>query len=118
MSKPDTTVPRFNVFTADYEPSPEWGGHKKFLYESPDGNRKAGSFKEFGKYTVYMPRDEFFYIIAGSTEVTVEGGESFKLVVGDCVYFRKGMTIHFDHDKDFHDVAVLMGHGDDETSAA
>jgi uncharacterized cupin superfamily protein len=117
MSNTDITVPRFNVFTTEYEPSPEWGGHKKFVYQSPDGARKAGSFKEFGKFTHTMPSDEFFYVIAGSSKVTVEGGESFVLVPGDCVYFRKGMTVHFDHDKDFHDVAVLMSYDDNKTAA-
>jgi uncharacterized cupin superfamily protein len=116
MSKPDTTVPRFNVFTAEYEPSPEWGGHKKFVYQSANGARKAGSFKEFGKFTHVMPGDEFFFVIAGSSKVVVEGGESFELVAGDCVYFRKGLKVHFDHAADFHDVAVLMAHDDDNSA--
>lgn len=116
MSNQDTTVPRFNVFTAEYDPSPEWGGHKRFLYESPDGARKAGSFKEFGQFTEVMPFDEFFYVVAGSTKVTIEGGESFELGVGDCAYFRKGQTVHFDHAENFHDVAVLMSHGDEARS--
>ncbi|WP_431230860.1 cupin domain-containing protein [Paenarthrobacter nicotinovorans] len=110
----DTSVPRFNVHTTDYEPSPEWGGHKKFLYESPDGARIAGSFKESGHYDYVMPRDEFFYVIAGSSKVAVQGGETFELVAGDCVFLRKGLSVTFDHSPDFHDVAVLMAYDDND----
>jgi uncharacterized cupin superfamily protein len=117
MSNSDNKVPRFNVFTAEYDPLPEWGGGQKVLYQSPNGKRKAGSFKEYGKFTEVMPFDEFFYVVAGSTKIRIEGGESFELKVGDCVYFRKGMTVHFDHAKDFHDVAVLMSHDDDKAAS-
>jgi uncharacterized cupin superfamily protein len=118
MSDQETTVPRFNVHTASYDPSPEWGGHKKFLYESPDGARKAGSFKEFGKFTEVMPFDEFIYVVAGSTKIAIQGGETFELAAGDCCYLRKGLSVTFDHAPDFHDVAVLMSHGDDDAPTA
>jgi uncharacterized cupin superfamily protein len=118
MSDQDTTVPRFNVHTASYEPSPEWGGHKRFLYESPDGARKAGSFKESGHFTEVMPFDEFIFVVAGSTTITIEGGEAFELTAGDCCYLRKGLSVTFDHASDFHDVAVLMSYGDDDIATA
>jgi uncharacterized cupin superfamily protein len=114
----DTSVPRFNVHTTQFDPLPEYNGHQAWLYQSADGARRVGSFKEAGHYVVPMENDEFFYVIAGSSKVSVEGGESFTLTAGDCVYFRKGLVVTFDHDSDFHDVAVLMKHGDDETTTA
>lgn len=117
MSSKDASVPRFNVHTASFDPSPEWGGYKKFLYESPDGARKAGSFKESGRFVETMPFDEFIFVVGGSTKVSIEGGETFELVAGDCCYLRKGLTVTFDHAPDFHDVAVLMSYGDIENSA-
>lgn len=115
MSGQDTSVPRFNVHSATFEPIPEYGDgwHQKLLYESPDGARKAGSFKEVGHFQEVMPYDEFIYVVAGSTRVSIEGGETFQLTVGDCCYLRKGLSVTFDHAPDFHDVAVLVSYGDD-----
>ena len=117
MSNPQTTVPRFNVHTASFDPLPEYNGQQAWLYKSADGKRRVGSFKEAGHYVVPMENDEFFFVVAGSSKVSVEGGESFELTEGDCVYFRKGQTVTFDHASDFHDVAVLISH-DDETATA
>lgn len=114
MSNQDTSVPRFNVHTAEFDPSPEYNGHMKVLYTSPDGSRKAGSFKESGHFEEVMPFDEFIYVVAGSTRVTIEGGETFDLTVGDCCYLRKGLSVKFDHAPDFHDVAVLVSHDDND----
>ena len=104
----DTTVPRFNVHTVQFDPLPEYNGGQAWLYKSPDGKRRVGSFKEAGVFTLTMDKDEFFYVVGGSSKVSVEGGESFELVAGDCVYFRSGLTVTFNHAEDFHDVAVLM----------
>lgn len=118
MTTQDVSVPRFNVHTAEYDPSPEWGGWKRFLFESPDGLRKAGSFKEAGRYIEVMPFDEFMFVLAGSAKVAVSGGETFELSAGDCCYLRKGLSVTLDLSPDFHDVAVLMSHGDDEAPAS
>lgn len=118
MSNQDTTVPRFNVHTTSFDPLPEYNGEQAWLYKSVDGKRRVGSFKEAGQFTVPMKNDEFFYVVAGSSKVTVEGGESFTLTAGDCVYFRKGQTVHFDHASDFHDVAVLISYDDAENVTA
>jgi uncharacterized cupin superfamily protein len=117
VSNQDTSVPRFNVHTSAFDPSPEWGGYKKFLYESPDGARKAGSFKESRHFVEVMPFDEFIFVVGGSTTVSIEGGETFELVAGDCCYLRKGLTVTFDHAPDFHDVAVLMSYDADISAA-
>lgn len=114
----DVTVPRFNVHTVAYDLSPEWGGWKKFLYESGDGARRAGSFKEVGHYQATMPFDEFMFVIAGSLSVSVEGGETFELTSGDCCYLRKGLSVTFDFSSDFHDVAVLMSYEAADTATS
>lgn len=113
MTIQHTTVPRFNVHTAAFDPSPEYNGWKKFLYESADGSRRVGSFKETGVFDVVMPCDEFIFVVAGQSTVSVEGGETFELTPGDCCYLRKGLSVTFNHGPDFHDVAVLMTHDDE-----
>lgn len=105
---PDGHVPRFNVSTAAYEPLPEFGGSQAVLYTSPDGKRLAGSFKESGTHTMVMPFDEFVYVLAGSCRITVEGGDSLEVGVGDCCYLREGMNVTWEMSDDFHDVTVLI----------
>lgn len=104
----DVTVPRFNVHTTQFDPLPEYNGEQAWLYKSADGTRRVGSFKEVGRFVEHMHNDEFFYVVAGTSQVSVEGGETFTLSAGDCVYFKKGLTVTFEHDADFHDVAVLI----------
>jgi uncharacterized cupin superfamily protein len=108
MPEQNMGVPHFNVHTADYEPAPEVNGFKKWLYESPDGVRRAGSFKESGRFELVMPFDEFLYVVAGSTKVSVQGGESFELTAGGCCFLRKGLAVAFETSPDYHDVCVFM----------
>jgi uncharacterized cupin superfamily protein len=104
----DLTVPRFNVNTVEWTSFPEFGGHEAILYKSDDGTRLAGSFRESGKHTMVMPFDEFMYLLAGTAKISVEGGESFELGVGECCYLRQGMTVTMEMSEDFHDVTVLV----------
>jgi uncharacterized cupin superfamily protein len=108
MAEKNTAVPHFNVHTATYEPAPEVNGSKKWLYESPDGARRAGSFKESGRFELVMPFDEFLYVVAGSTKVSVQGEESFDLTAGGCCFLREGLTVAFETSADYHDVCVFM----------
>lgn len=117
MSDLDVTVPRFNVHAATFEPIPGANGLQKLLFESPDGARKAGSFKEPGHFDVVMPFDEVLFVVAGTTTLSVGGGDSFTLTAGDCCYLRKGMAISFDNSDDFHDLSIFMRHGDDAAIA-
>lgn len=117
MSEENATVPYFNVHTADYEPAPEVNGFKRWLYESPDGLRRAGSFKESGRFELVMPFDEFMYVVAGSTKVSVQGGENFELTAGGCCFLRRGLTVAFETSADYHDVCVFMSTGENETEA-
>jgi uncharacterized cupin superfamily protein len=102
------SVPRFNVHTADWQPLPEFGGEQAVLYQSEDGTRLAGSFKESGTHEMVMPFDEFIYIVGGSCRITVEGEETFEMKVGDCCYLRQGQNVIFEMADDFHDVTVLI----------
>jgi uncharacterized cupin superfamily protein len=113
MSDRHISVPRFNVHTAEFEDIPGVAvGVQRLLFESPDGARKAGSFKEPGHYDAVMPCDEVLYVVGGTTTVTVEGGESFVLTAGDCCYLRKGQVLSFDNSEDFHDLSVFMAYDD------
>jgi uncharacterized cupin superfamily protein len=102
----ETTVPHFNAHTADFTPFSL--GHMALLYKSEDGTRLAGSFKESGLHKMEMPFDEFIYIVQGSSKITVEGGDTFEMGVGDCCYLKKGQNVTFEHSEDFHDVTVLL----------
>jgi uncharacterized cupin superfamily protein len=112
MTDPDASVPRFNVHTAAFDALPDGSGWMKLLFESPDGARKAGSFREPGVFHEVMAYDEVLFAIAGSTTISVEGGDSFRLVAGDCCYLRKGLTVTFDNAADFHDLSIFMRHQD------
>ena len=114
MSDPDTSVPRFNVHTADFDALPDGSGWMRLLFESPDGARKAGSFKEPGVHHEVMPYDEVLFAIAGSTTLTVEDGEPFELSAGDVCYLRKGQRVTFDNADDFHDLSIFMRYDEQE----
>jgi uncharacterized cupin superfamily protein len=101
-------APHFNVHTTPFEPLPEFGGSKAILFKSQDGTRVAGSFRESGSHRFEMPFDEFIYVVGGSVKITIEGGETFQLSVGDACYLLQGQTVLFEMSDDFHDVTVLM----------
>lgn len=101
-------IPHFNVHTTKFDPLPEFGGKQAVLYKSPDGKRLAGSFHETGTHSMTMPFDEFIYIVGGGVTITVEGGETIVMKVGDCCYLRQGQKVKFEMTDDFHDVTVLI----------
>ncbi|GGF33856.1 cupin domain-containing protein [Subtercola lobariae] len=100
-----SVVPHFNAHSAEFKKFS--AGEMALLYASDDGTRLAGSFKESGLHQMTMPFDEFIYIVAGSSKITVEG-ETFEMGVGDACYLKKGMEVTFEHSSDFHDVTVLL----------
>lgn len=104
----DKTIPHFNVHTTKFDPLPEFGGSQAVLYKSSDGTRLAGSFRESGTHSLTMPFDEFIYIVGGGVKITVEGGETIEMTVGDACYLRQGQKVTFEMTDDFHDVTVLM----------
>jgi uncharacterized cupin superfamily protein len=109
MTEQTLSVPRLDVHDpASFAPLPEYNGEQAWLYRSQDGLRQAGSFKEHGDFSHVNEFDEFIYVVAGSTRITVEGAEPFVLTAGQCCYLRKGWTVRAEHDDDFHDVAVLI----------
>lgn len=103
-----STVPHFNVHSVDWTPLPGFGGHEAILYRAEDGTRLAGSFRESGVHKMEMPFDEFLYVVGGEVKISIEGGESLQLGVGDCCYLKQGMKVTFDMTEDFHDVTVLI----------
>jgi uncharacterized cupin superfamily protein len=103
-----TKIPHFNAHTTDFDPLPEFGGSKAILYHSPDKKVLAGSFRESGTHPMTMPFDEFIYVIAGTSKISVEGGETVTLREGDTCYLRKGQKVTFEMSDDFHDVTVLI----------
>lgn len=105
----ETKAHYFSVASATYDPLPEYGGGKAVLYHSPDRKRMAGSFKESGAHSMILPFDEFIYVIAGSTKVSITGGDSFELQAGGACYLKQGQEVAFEMSDDFHDVAVLIG---------
>ncbi len=109
MAEQSAAVPHFNVNTATYEPAPEVNGFKKWLYESPDGALRGGSFKENGRFEVVMPFDEFLYVVAGSTRLTFPDGETLELPAGELCFLRKGLKVTFETSADYHDVSIFIG---------
>jgi len=86
-------------------------GEHAILYRSPDRTRLAGSFKESGVIKEVMPFDEFIYVVAGSTRITVGNDEPVLLETGSCCYLRQGLDVTFEHSDDFQDVVVLISDG-------
>lgn len=101
-------IPHFNVQTTTYDPAPEVNGFKKWLYESPDGAVKGGSFKENGRFEVVMPCDEFLYVVAGSTKLTFKNGDTLQLAAGELSFLRKGLAVTFETSADYHDVSIFI----------
>lgn len=104
----DKIAPHYNVHTTEFEAFPEYGGGKAILYRSADRKILAGSFKESGTHRMTMPFDEFIYVVGGGVHITIEGGESFALRIGDACYLRKGQDVTFEMHEGFHDVTVLI----------
>lgn len=101
-------IKHFDVHTTDYHPMPEFGGSQAVLYQSVDGKRIAGSFKESGRHTLTMAYDEFLYVITGSATISIHGGERYEVSAGGACYLREGSIVDFEMSPDFHDVAVLI----------
>lgn len=102
-------VLHLNTHTTDFVTLPGFeGASQSVLYTAADGTRVAGTFKEQGRHTMTMPFDEFLYVIAGSSSISVTGGDSVVLRAGDCCYLRQGQEVTFEMSDDFHDVAVLI----------
>jgi uncharacterized cupin superfamily protein len=104
-------VPRFTVKEAPFvafDMGDGVSGHQAILHKSHDGTRLAGSFKESGVIHEVMPFDEFIYVVAGSSRISVKNGDTFELNTGDCCYLRQGLDVTFEHSDDFHDVVVLI----------
>ncbi len=108
MAEQPQSIPHFNVHTVEFAPLPEMGGGEAVLYRSADGRRLAGSFKESGRHELEMPFDEFIYVVAGSTHITVDGVGDVHLGAGHACYLRQGQQVTFEHSDDFHDVTVLV----------
>ena len=103
-----SNAPYYNVHQTEFEPLPEFGGGKAILYHSDDGTRLAGSFRESGTHHMAMPFDEFIYVVGGGVRLTVDGGEPFRLGVGDACYLKQGQDVIFEMEEGFHDVTVLI----------
>lgn len=103
----EATIHCFNVNTVEFTPMPQFGGAQAVLYQSPDGKRIAGAFRESGQHTLTMEYDEFLFVIRGTAALTVHG-KRHVLGPGDTAYLTQGLTVDFDMSDDFQDVAVLM----------
>lgn len=104
-------VPHFKASAAPlvaFETPEGISGEYATLYQSEDGRRLAGSFRESGVIHEVMPFDEFIYVVSGSTKISVKDGDSFTLEAGDCCYLRTGQDVTFEHSDDFQDVVVLI----------
>lgn len=104
----DQQIPHFNVNSADWKPLPEFGGHEAVLYRSPDGRRVAATFKESGQFEFEWAFDEMIYVVAGTIEVTPEGGELVTLTAGDMAYMRKGIKASMVASDDYQGVICMM----------
>ena len=107
----DQPLPHFRVLEAplvSFDLGDGISGQHAILYHSADKRRLAGSFKESGTMHEVMPFDEFIYVVAGSTRVTVEGQEPVLVEAGACCYLRQGQQVTFEHSDDFQDVVVLI----------
>ncbi|MBO9378861.1 DUF861 domain-containing protein [Sphingomonas histidinilytica] len=104
----ENIVPHFHVATTPHDPLPEYGGRKAILYHSADRKRVAASFHESGKASMTMPFDDFSYVVAGTAQMTVDGGEPISLKAGDAFYLKQGQDVTFDLSHDFHVVAMLV----------
>lgn len=101
-------VPHFKVDTTPHDPLPEFGGSKAILFHSADRKRLAASFRESGTARMTMPFDDFSYVVGGSGNITVDGGEPIKVGVGDAFYLKQGQDVLFELTDDFHVVTMLM----------
>ncbi|CAK7200664.1 hypothetical protein SEUCBS139899_003362 [Sporothrix eucalyptigena] len=92
---------------------PEWKGNKSVIYRSADGKRVAGTFCESESAKMTYPCDEFTYVKKGWVKAEIEGGETFTLYEGDCVYFTKGITVTFSSSEDYCNVSCFFAHEGD-----
>ncbi|KAJ5724808.1 hypothetical protein N7493_006536 [Penicillium malachiteum] len=106
-------VPYGNYDSFPKIPFPEWNGSKSVMYRSADGKRVAGTFRETESAKMTYPCDEFTYVKAGWVKAEVEGGDTFTLYEGDCVYFTKGTTVTFSSSEDYCNVSCFFAHEGD-----
>jgi uncharacterized cupin superfamily protein len=107
----DTAVPRFNIHDhSRYKPTGQPGVSEALLYRSPDGKIKTSGLrsKKTKKRTHEYRTDEQIYIFDGSMKVSVHGGETFELGVGDMAYFRTGLVADISKSTDFLEFVVSM----------
>ena len=104
-------VERFNVHETAWTPFPEFGGREALLHRSADGSRMAASFRLSGRHSWTLEYDDFFYVIAGHANVSVDDRETFDVAAGDFCRLRRGMSVTFDMSDDFHEVSVLIADG-------
>jgi uncharacterized cupin superfamily protein len=107
----DTAVPHFNVYDdARYKPTHQPGVSEALLYQSPDGRiRTSGLRSQNTKRRTYKYRtDQQIYIFEGSMKVSVHGGETFELGVGDMAYFTKGIVADISRSTDFLEFVVFL----------
>ncbi|KIW71914.1 hypothetical protein PV04_00141 [Phialophora macrospora] len=87
---------------------PQYGGKISIIYRSPDQKIVAASATESGSTSLTYPCDEFFYVTKGWTDVQIDGGDSFRLNTGDCIYLTKGTKADFVFGPGFTNAAVFL----------
>lgn len=106
-------VPYGNYDSFPKKDFPEWKGSKSVMYRSADGKRVAGTFCESESATMTYPCDEFTYVKKGWVKAEIQGGDTFTLHEGDCVYFTKGITVTFSSSEDYCNVSCFFAHEGD-----
>ncbi|KAJ6007888.1 hypothetical protein N7540_011864 [Penicillium herquei] len=94
-------VPYGNYDSFPKIPFPEWNGSKSVMLLPTESAKMT------------YPCDEFTYVKAGWVKAEVEGGDTFTLYEGDCVYFTKGTTVTFSSSEDYCNVSCFFAHEGD-----
>lgn len=106
-------IPYGHYLSFPKEDFKEWKGYKSVMFRSADGKRVAGTFHETESATMTYPCDEFTYVKQGWLKAAVEGGDTFTLHEGECVYFSKGTTVTFWSSDDYINVSCFFAHEGD-----
>lgn len=88
--------------------TPEFGGGEAVLYRSDDRRAAVVAFRESGSHSFDYPFHEFAYVVSGSAKVSVRGGPTFTVGVGDILFVEQGAHIDFEMSPDFEDITVLF----------